>query len=38
VTGAGLEQAFVALTRCRTEEADIPSETAFASTLGPDGS
>jgi ABC-2 type transport system ATP-binding protein len=32
VTGAGLEQAFVALTRCRANEVDMPSEAAVAST------
>ena len=37
VTGAGLEQAFVALTRCRTDEADIPTGTALANTQGADG-
>ena len=38
VTGAGLEQAFVALTRCRAEKADMPSETAVAGSQGPKGS
>jgi ABC-2 type transport system ATP-binding protein len=38
VTGAGLEQAFVALTRCGADEAEMHSETTFASTQGPDGS
>jgi ABC-2 type transport system ATP-binding protein len=38
VTGAGLEQAFVALTRFRADGTDMPCEAAFATTQGPDGS
>ena len=38
VTGAGLEQAFVALTSCGADEADMHSETALTSAQGPDGS
>jgi ABC-2 type transport system ATP-binding protein len=38
VTGAGLEQAFVALTRCRADEADTPSEAAFTTNQVRDGS
>ena len=36
VTGAGLEQAFVALTRFRADGTDMPSGTASASTQDPD--
>ena len=38
VTGAGLEQAFVALTTCRADEAGTPAEVATAGTVGADGS
>ena len=38
VTGAGLEQAFVALTRCGAEEAGRSREIASAGTVGADGS
>ncbi len=38
VTGAGLEQAFVALTTCRVDEAGTPAEVATAGTVGADGS